>query len=80
MEVNKEGLGVEDYAVNQTSLEQVFLNFAKEQVEEEPVQKTSCFSRCCGKKKENKISRDDSSLRRRNESRVSMNRAASVKR
>ena len=39
LEYNRERLGIEDYAVNQTSLEQVFLNFAKEQRVDEPPKK-----------------------------------------
>jgi ATP-binding cassette subfamily A (ABC1) protein 3 len=35
MEANKERLGIVDYSVSQTTLEQVFIDFAKEQAEEE---------------------------------------------
>ncbi|XP_071785236.1 phospholipid-transporting ATPase ABCA3-like isoform X1 [Asterias amurensis] len=35
LEESREGLGIEDYSVSQTTLEQVFINFAKEQHSEE---------------------------------------------
>jgi hypothetical protein len=35
MEEHRDGLGIEDYSVSQTTLEQVFVNFAKDQTEVE---------------------------------------------
>merc|ERR1719326_1300705 len=51
METNKISLKLRDYSVSQTSLEQVFLNFAKEQREPEE-KKKGWFGR---KKKKNEI-------------------------
>lgn len=31
MELNRESLNVEDYSINQTTLEEIFLEFAKQQ-------------------------------------------------
>ena len=45
IEKNKERLHIEDYSISQTTLEQVFINFARTQVEPREV-KTSCLGRC----------------------------------
>ncbi|XP_063678644.1 phospholipid-transporting ATPase ABCA3-like isoform X4 [Bolinopsis microptera] len=77
MEKNRKPLYITDYAVNQTSLEQVFLNFAKDQrSEDETVVKRGCCSCCYGGKKESQV--EDSSAEGRRLSRVSMNRRASI--
>ena len=46
MERNKEALFIEDYSVSQTTLEQVFVNFARAQMV--PVEETvTCGRACC---------------------------------
>ena len=45
IEKNKERLHIEDYSVSQTTLEQVFINFARAQVEPREVT-TSCIGKC----------------------------------
>ncbi|XP_057304734.1 phospholipid-transporting ATPase ABCA3-like [Hydractinia symbiolongicarpus] len=47
LEEHAEQLGIIDYSVSQTSLEQVFINFAKAQHSEERVFKKSCCSCSC---------------------------------
>lgn len=47
VEANKEVLKLEDYSVGQTSLEQVFINFAKTQREEDTRQKKGGMKRMC---------------------------------
>ena len=50
MERAKERYNIEDYSVSQTTLEQVFLNFARAQVtpqEEKPTQRCACCARWC---------------------------------
>ena len=46
MERAKETYNIEDYLVGQTTLEQVFINFARSQVESNEI-KRGCFSWCC---------------------------------
>lgn len=75
MENNKKGLAIQDYAVNQTSLEQVFLNFAKDQKSEDDViKKRGCCS--CFGKRDTQIEDSESGQRF---SRVSMNRGNSLR-
>ena len=46
MERNKEKLFIEDYSVSQTTLEQVFINFARAQ--RPPIEETlTCTGACC---------------------------------
>jgi ATP-binding cassette subfamily A (ABC1) protein 3 len=55
----REGLYIEDYSVSQTTLEQIFISFARLQREPQEIQSTSCTKACtrrlCG------CCRDDSS-------------------
>ena len=39
---------IEDYSISQTTLEQVFVNFARSQEEPQVEQNTRCFTRCLG--------------------------------
>ena len=48
IESMKEKLYIEDYSVSQTTLEQVFINFARDQIVYEPVKKGCCSKvQCC---------------------------------
>ena len=47
IEKNKDALKLEDYSVGQTSLEQVFINFAKTQKEEERKKERSMMKKIC---------------------------------
>eukprot|EP00116_Pleurobrachia_bachei_P011318 sb/3471580/ len=55
LEGNKDALGLEDYAVNQTSLEQVFLGFAKDQITEDDNKKGKKKKGCFGRRKRSSV-------------------------
>ena len=50
LEQNKVALEIEDYSVSQTTLEQVFINFARAQIPPEEKKlgfRASCRQKCC---------------------------------
>ncbi|KAL5263173.1 hypothetical protein ACHWQZ_G008548 [Mnemiopsis leidyi] len=77
IEQNKKSLTIRDYAVNQTSLEQVFLNFAKDQRSDAvaPAASGGCCSCFGGKRSDIRVEDEMGESGSQRFNRVSMNRA-----